>query len=93
MKTHLLTLCAALILLPTTALAAPTATPRNDEGASMRDDGGVRELIFDTEDTVDGEVLLPNGVNVGGRIAKEHASMIGIRGQFLVQLAALSNDI
>jgi hypothetical protein len=94
MKTHLLTLCAALLLLPTTALAAPASAPRNDEGAAVSErDGNVRELIFDTEDTVDGEVLLPNGVNVGGNVAKEHASMIGIRGQFINHLIALSNDI
>lgn len=94
MKTPLLTLLAALLLLPTTALAAPAAAPRNDEGAAVSErDGGVRELIFDTEDTVDGEVLLPNGANIGGRKHEEHASMIGIRGQFINQLIWLSNDI
>jgi hypothetical protein len=93
MKTHLLSLCAALILLPTTALAAPAKAPRNDEGASIGDKDGVREVIFDTEDTVDGEVLSPNGVQVGGQVAKDHASMIGIRGQFINHLIALSNDI
>jgi hypothetical protein len=97
MKTHLLTLCAALLLLPTTALAAPAttaaATPRNDEGAAVREQGVDRELIFDIGDSIDGEVLLPNGVNVPGRVAKDHANMIGIRGQFLAQLEWLSNDI
>jgi hypothetical protein len=94
MKTTLLTLAAALLLLPTTALAAPASGPRNDEGAVVSErDGNVRELIFDTEDTVDGEVLLPNGVNVGGQVAKDHANMVGIRGQFINQLIWLSNDI
>lgn len=95
MKTQLLSLCAALLLLPTTALAAPAAdAPRNDEGAEVSEgNGGVRELIFGTDENVDGEVLSPNGANVGGRIAKEHASMIGIRGQFTNQLIWLSNDI
>jgi hypothetical protein len=94
MKTQLLTLAAALLLLPTTALAGPASAARNDEGAAVSErDGNVRELIFDTEDTVDGEVMLPNGVHVGGRIAKEHANMVGIRGQFINQLIWLSNDI
>jgi hypothetical protein len=98
MKSHLLSLCAALLLLPTTALAAPAATtaaatPRNDEGAAVSEQAGVRELIFDETDTVEGETLLPNGVNVTGRIAEDHANMIGIRGQFVSQLIWLSNDI
>jgi hypothetical protein len=94
MKTHLLTLAAALLLLPTTALAAPAEAPRNDEGATVAErDGGVRELIFDDDDNVDGEVMRANGVDVGGQKAKEHASMIGIRGQFINQLIWLSNDI
>jgi hypothetical protein len=95
MKIHLLSICAALLLLPTTALAAPgEKASRNDEGASVSErDGNVREVIFDTSDTVDGEVLAPNGVQVGGDIAKAHASMIGIRGQFTNQLIWLSNDI
>lgn len=94
MKTHLLSLCAALLLLPTTALAAPAAAPRNDEGAAVNEgNGGVRELIFDTDDNVDGEVLSPNGEQIGGKTAKEHASMISIRGQFTNQLIWLSNDI
>jgi hypothetical protein len=99
MKSHLLTLCAALILLPTAALAAPAktatvaATPRNDEGAAVGDQAGVRELIFDKDDTVEGESLLPNGVNVTGRVAEDHANMIGVRGQFISHLIWLSNDI
>lgn len=94
MKTHLLTLSAALLLLPTTALAAPASTTRNDEGAAVREqDGGVRELIFDESDNVDGEVMSPNGVDVGGNVATVHASMITIRGQFTNHLIWLSNDI
>lgn len=93
MKTYLLPLCAALFLLPAIASAAPAQT--NDEGASVKTDAksSVREIIFDQEDNVDGEVLKPGGVNVGGQVAKAHANMIGIRGEFIPQLIALSNDI
>jgi hypothetical protein len=92
MKTQLPLLCAALLLLPSLALAAPSEK-RNDEGAIVNNNGEVQELIFDRGDNVDGEVLSPNGANVGSHRAKEHASMIGIRGQFLAQLSKLSNDI
>jgi hypothetical protein len=96
MKSHLLTLCAALLLFPTTALAAPAkakSAPQNEEGAAIGEQGGVQTLTFGIDENVEGEVLLPNGVDIGGRIAKEHASMIGIRGQFTNQLIWLSNDI
>lgn len=92
MNTRLLTLCAALLLLPSAAFAAPTPT-LNDEGAEVKTDGPVRELIFGDDENIEGEVLNPNGVNVGGRKAQDHANMIGIRGQFIHQLIALSNDI
>lgn len=90
MKTHLLTLCAALILLPTTALAAPA---RNDEGALVSEKDGVRVLIIEDSDTVDGEVLKPDGFQVNSRIAEDHANLIGIRGHFRDYLIRLSNDI
>jgi hypothetical protein len=94
MKTQLPFLCAALILLPSIALAAPASNAnRNDEGAIVTDHGSFQELKFDEADNVDGEVMLPNGVNVGGRRAADHANMIGIRGQFIAQLSRLSNDI
>jgi len=91
MTKYLLPLCAALLLLPATASAAPVTT--NDEGARVSDSAEVREIIFDKDDNVDGEVLKPGGANIGGRIAKEHASMIGIRGAFTAQLTRLANDI
>jgi hypothetical protein len=94
MNTRMMTLCAALLLLPSAAFAAPTSSPsRNDEGAEVKTDGPVRELIFGEDEDIEGEVLNPNGVNIGGRRAQDHANMIGIRGQFIAQLIALSNDI
>lgn len=94
MKTQLSFLFAALFLLPSLALAAPESpAERNDEGAIVSEDAGVREVIFDQEDSIEGEVLTPGGAKVGGQRAKEHASMIGIRGEFVAQLIWLSNDI
>jgi hypothetical protein len=91
MKTYLLPLCAALFLLPTVAFAAPAGT--NEEGATVNTDGPVRELIFTLDDEIEGEVLVPGGVHVGGRVAEDHANMIGIRGEFIPELIALSYDI
>jgi hypothetical protein len=93
MTKYVLPLAAALLLLPTAATAAPAQTGLTDEGGKVQDNGSVREIIFDKDDNIDGEVLSPGGVNVGGRVAKIHKSMIGIRGEFIPQLIQLSNDI
>jgi hypothetical protein len=91
MKNYLLPVCAVLFLLPSVAFAAPAET--NEEGALVNTNGPTRELIFTDDDNIQGEVLKPGGVQVGGAKAKEHASMIGIRGEFIDKLTALSNDI
>jgi predicted ribosome-associated RNA-binding protein Tma20 len=91
MKNYLLPLCAALLLIPSVAFAAPAST--NEEGATVNDDGAVRAIIFGTDDEIEGEVLKPGGVQVGGAIAQVHRSMIGVRGEFIDKLIALSYDI
>ena len=63
----------------------------SDEGAKVAE-GLTREYIFEN-DNIEGEVLKPGGTNVGGQVAKDHANMIGIRGDFIPLLIALSNDI
>ncbi|KIG12395.1 hypothetical protein DB30_01517 [Enhygromyxa salina] len=91
MTKYLLPLCAALLFLPTVALAAPATT--NDEGATVKNVGPDREIIFGIDDEIEGEVLKPGGVDVGGSVAKKHASMIGIRGEFIDKMIFLSFDI
>ncbi|PRP97642.1 hypothetical protein ENSA5_31480 [Enhygromyxa salina] len=97
MNKYLLPLCAALLLLPTAAAAAPSPSSSaagpatTDEGAKVAD-GPTREYIFE-DDSIEGEVLKPGGVHVGGRIAKDHQNMIGVRGEFIPQLIMLSFDI
>ena len=91
MTKYLLPLCAALLLLPSVAFAAPAEA--NEEGATVNNEGPVRELIFEIGDELQGEVLEPGGTNVGGAVAKKHATMIGIRGEFIPELIALSYDI
>ena len=83
MTKYLLPLCAALLLLPTVALAAPASN----------DDAPMREIVIEDDDNIEGEVLKPGGVHVGGAAAKRHANMIGIRGEFIPMLIKLSNDV
>jgi len=94
MTKYLLPLCAALLLLPATAAAAPAET--NDEGARVVESsqaGIDREVIFDVGDTLDGEVLTATGADVSGTRGIEHSNMIHIRGVFTPELIRLANDI
>ena len=91
MKNYLLPVCAVLFLLPSVAFAAPAET--NEEGALVKTDGPTRELIFTDDDNIEGGVLKPGGVKGGGAVAKEHASMSEVRGEFSDKLTALSNAI
>ena len=81
------------LFAPARAAAAAPAQTTTDEGGKVTQTGEVREIVFDKDDNVDGEVMKPGGVNVGGRVAKIHKSMISIRGSFIPELVKLSQDI
>ncbi len=92
-KTMLLPLC-ALLLFPAIASAAPAETYDSNEGARISEAAdGTREIVIDDDETVEGELLNPNGVQINSRKFRDHASLISIRGQFIPQLIALSTDI
>lgn len=92
-KTLLVPLC-ALLLLPATASAAPAERYDSDEGARIIEAAdGTREIVIDDDEAIEGEVLVPGGIQVNSRKGKEHRSMIGIRGEFIPMLIWLSNDI
>lgn len=99
MKTALVPLCAALLLLPATAFAQPTTDGEktwidNDEGATVtQKDDGTRVVVIDDDDEVVGDRLNPEGVQLHGVNAVVHRSMISVRGQFLPELIQLSLDI
>jgi hypothetical protein len=93
MSKTLLPLCAALLLFPATGFAAPAPTEVNDEGASVSQDGNVREVIFGVDEEIDGEVFKAMGEDLGGRPRTDHKNMINIRVNFLAQLSKLSADI
>lgn len=89
-----LSLC-ALLLAPLTASAAPAERYDADEGARIRDgaDGTTREIVIEDDESVEGESLMPGGVNILGRKAGDHRSLISVRGEFIPMLISLSNDI
>jgi hypothetical protein len=92
-KTLLVPLC-ALLLLPALASAAPAERYDSDEGARITEAGdGTREIVIDDDEAIEGEVLVPGGVQINSRKGKVHRSMITIRGEFIPLLIGLSNDI
>ena len=87
-------LATSLVALPVQAAPArPDAeSSRSDEGAKVEPQGSTRLLIFDG-DSLEGEVLSPNGAAVTGRTGVRHASMVGIRPHFIPQLIRQSQDL
>ncbi len=90
MTTSLLVSLCALLLAP----AAPVERYDSTEGARISESAnGTREIVIDDDETIEGEVLAPGGVNIRSRQADNHRSLISIRGEFIPQLIALSTDI
>jgi hypothetical protein len=90
-----LPLCAALLLLPATAFAAPAAdgSGLNDEGAKVTQVGETRLIEFGEGDSIEGETLRPEGAPVRGSRRGKLESMISIRTEFIPLLIKLSADI
>jgi hypothetical protein len=92
-KTLLVSLC-ALLLLPAVASAAPAERYDSDEGARITETaGGTREIVIDDDEQIEGDSLVSGGINILTRKAGDHRSLISVRGEFIPQLIALSNDI
>jgi hypothetical protein len=92
-KTLLVSLC-ALLLLPAAASAAPAERYDSEEGARITEtEGGTREIVIDDDEEIEGESLVPGGINIRSRVGTLHRSLISVRGEFIPQLVALSNDI
>lgn len=90
----------ALVILPALALSlslsadAQAAQPQDADAAALQKGGGDGQAtyVFD-DDNVDGEILRPEGANVGSRNRSRHASLITIRNNFIGELIRLANDI
>lgn len=86
------------IVLATIFAAAPTETaPASDQdadGAAFVGEGSEgREYIFDTGDSLTGDVLSPDGSLVPARIGVKHSSLIQIRPHFNRELIRLARNI
>lgn len=83
---------ATIMLLASTAQAAPEGSTDADSAAFSGEDGGVAVYDFE-DDNVDGEVLRPEGANLSSRGSMKHASLINIRPHFLRELINLARDV
>lgn len=89
MRTSLLA-ALALSLVSTTAYAAQ---PDADEAARAGTQGDGTAIYDFEDDNVDGELLKPEGANIGSRGAVKHASLITIRPHFIAELINMANDV
>jgi hypothetical protein len=87
-------LAAALLATPASAAPAEGGGSPNDadEAARKGDKGGVTVYDFD-DDSVDGEILRPEGANLASRGRVKHASLINIRPHFLRELINMARDV
>lgn len=86
----------AIMILPVFCLSfdAVAAQPEDADAAALQKGGkdGEATYVFD-DDNVDGEILRPEGANVGSRNRSRHASLITIRNNFIGEMIRLANDI
>ncbi len=63
-----------------------------DEAARVGRSGGVTVYNFD-DDSIEGEVLSPEGANIHSRGRIKHASLLDIRPHFIRELIRLALDL
>ena len=83
------------LLLTAMASSASAGAPQPmdaDAAARVGARGGVAVYDFE-DDSVEGQLLKPDGANIGSRGAIKHASMITIRPHFIVELIQMTNDV
>lgn len=79
-----------VLLAPSVAFAQPAED--EDAQAKVASEGDVTTYSFE-DDTVDGQILSPDGSNISSRGRVKHASLINIRAHFLPELINLALDI
>lgn len=89
----MLTLSLAAVLSVSTGAPAPAPTQQDaDEAARVGTVGGVTVYDFE-DDSVEGELLSPEGANLTARGRAKHASLIEIRPHFIPELIRMSYDL
>jgi hypothetical protein len=83
-----------VVLALATATHVPEATTNQDadEAARVGKVGGVTVYDFE-DDSVEGELLSPDGANISSRGRAKHASLIEIRPHFIREMIRLSYDV
>ncbi len=79
----------SLSLLSTVAFAAEDADQAALQGPS---EGGVSEYNFE-DDSIEGELLAPEGENMGNRPFAGHPSLITIRANFVREMEQMAHDL
>jgi len=88
------TLCSFVVTLALSSTAwAQDEQPADADSAAMKGKSGDTTVYDFDDDNVDGEVLSPDGANIGARGRVKHASLINIRPHFLPELIALALDV
>lgn len=83
-----------ILLALATATQVPVATTDEDadEAARVGKVGGVTVYDFE-DDSVEGELLSPEGANISSRGRAKHASLIKIRPHFIPEMIRLTLDV
>ena len=90
MKSSRILLAALLVSLSSPAFAAQPDADASALKGKGKDGSSV--YVFD-DDSIEGEILRPEGVNLNSRGKSAIASLITIRQMFISELIQLSNDI
>jgi hypothetical protein len=89
MSKHLFAAFAALSLMSGVALAAPPAPAGGGDSVQYK-----QKTVYDfDDDTVEGDLVRPDGEFVDSRKAAKHSSLIKIRENFIPELLKSAEDI
>jgi hypothetical protein len=84
----LTTILATLALLSTTALAQPKAKGNAGNG------GQAKVKVYDfSGDTIEGDLIKPEGTTVDARDFAKHSSLIKIRKDFIAEILKSAEDL
>ncbi len=89
----MLTLLLASLFAVAPAQAPDVSDQDADDAALVGGDAQGREYIFETGDSLTGDVLTPEGQIVPARIGIKHSSLIQIRPHFNRELIRLARNV
>ncbi|MCW5802691.1 MAG: hypothetical protein KIT31_09915 [Deltaproteobacteria bacterium] len=84
--------CLALVLVSGVAYAQPAAKPGNKPAPAAEGAGKTKVYDF-SGDTIEGDLVKPEGSTVDARDFAKHASLIRIRTNFIEQIIKSAEDL